>query len=142
MNTLISDLQNPVYGDVLQDSLKALSGTKEGTDTMEEYLDEKFKGVDHKDTTEADRTVNKLLNDLGKTSADYEGMETAQVESMGEDVMNQMMGEFEKMGEKEDYQEVVDGMMRQLLSRELMYDPMKQVRVVFSRRRLLCLPSV
>jgi peroxin-19 len=31
------------------------------------------------------------------------------------------------VGEKEDYDQVIDGMMRQLLSKELMYDPMKQV---------------
>ena len=127
MNKLISDLQNPVYGDALQESLKSLSGTMEGVDTIKDYLDDKFE-VNNKDTTQADRTVNKLLDDLGKAGANFEGMETNQVETMGEDIMSQMMGEFEKMGEKEDYQEVIDGMMRQLLSKELMYDPMKQVR--------------
>ena len=131
MNKLISDLQNPVYGDALQESLKSLSGTMEGVDTIEDYLDDKFKDVKHKDTTEADRTVNKLLDDLGKAGANFEGMETTQVETMGEDIMSQMMGEFEKMGEKEDYQEVIDGMMRQLLSKELMYDPMKQVCIKY-----------
>ncbi|GMI03700.1 hypothetical protein TrVE_jg3584 [Triparma verrucosa] len=131
MNKLISDLQNPVYGDALQESLKSLSGTMEGVDTIEDYLDDKFKDVKHNDTTEADRTVNKLLDDLGKAGANFEGMETTQVETMGEDIMSQMMGEFEKMGEKEDYQEVIDGMMRQLLSKELMYDPMKQVCIKY-----------
>jgi len=105
---------------VLQDSLKALSGTQEGVDTMDDYLKDQFK-TEHTSTTDADRTVNKLLNDLGKTGANFEGMETTQVETMGEDIMTQMIGEFEKMGEKEDYQEVIDGMMRQLLSKELMY---------------------
>ena len=38
-----------------------------------------------------------------------------------------MIAEFEKLGEKEDFSQVVDGMMRQLLSKELMYEPMKQV---------------
>jgi len=35
------------------------------------------------------------------------------------------------MGEKEDYNEVIDGMMRQLLSKELMFDPMKSVTLKF-----------
>lgn len=115
MNKLIEDLQNPVYGDVLQDALKSLSGTQEGVDTMEDFIGEKLKDVQHQDTTAGDRTVNKLLDDLGKAGANFEGMETDQVEQMGEDIMGQMMGEFEKMGEKEDYKDVIDGMMRQLL---------------------------
>lgn len=131
MTKLIDDLQNPVYGDVLQETLKSLSGTQEGVDTLEDYLGEKFKDVQHKDTTAGDRTVNKLLDDLGKAGANFEGMETSQVENMGEDIMAQMMGEFEKMGEKEDYKDVIDGMMRQLLSKELMYDPMKQVTIKY-----------
>ena len=50
---------------------------------------------------------------------------------MGEDMMQKMMQEFEKLGEKEDFQQVVDGMMRQLLSKEVMYDPMKQITEKF-----------
>ena len=50
-----------------------------------------------------------------------------QVEAFGEAMMTNMIGEFEKLGEKEDFNTVVDGMMRQLLDKELMYVPMKQV---------------
>ena len=50
-----------------------------------------------------------------------------QVEAFGEEMMTNMIGEFEKLGEKEDFNTVVDGMMRQLLDKELMYVPMKQV---------------
>ena len=56
-----------------------------------------------------------------------EGMESGQAEQMGEEMMKEMMKEFEKMGEKEDFQNVIDGMMRQLLSKEVMYTPMKQI---------------
>ena len=41
--------------------------------------------------------------------------------------MNNMIAEFERLGEKEDFQVAIDGMMRQLLSKDLMYEPMKQV---------------
>ena len=47
----------------------------EGVNTIEDYLEDKFE-VKHKDTTQADRTVNKLLDDLGKAGANFEGMET------------------------------------------------------------------
>lgn len=49
------------------------------------------------------------------------------MEGHGEEMMESMMAEFEKLGEKEDFGGVVDGMMRQLLSKELMHEPMKQV---------------
>ena len=56
-----------------------------------------------------------------------EGQDMGDVENMGEDVMKEMMAELEKLGEKEDYGEVMDNMMQQLLSREMMYDPLRQI---------------
>ena len=126
MDKLINDLQDPVYGESLQESLKALSGTQEGVNTMDDYIGSQFKGVAKEEGTDVDRTVSKLLNDMTSVGSNFE-MDTTRVETMGEDLMSQMMGEFEKMGEKEDYNEVIDGMMRQLLSKELMYEPMKSV---------------
>ncbi|CAN0385131.1 unnamed protein product, partial [Discosporangium mesarthrocarpum] len=74
-----------------------------------------------------DRTIFRTLEMLSKSSAELEGQEASAVEGAGEDLMKQMMGEFEKMGEKEDYDGLMDNIMQQLLSRELMYDPIKQV---------------
>lgn len=37
------------------------------------------------------------------------------------------MSEFEKMGQKEDFQGVIDNMMRQLLSKDVMYTPIKEI---------------
>lgn len=80
-------------------------------------------------------------------------METAQLEAMGEEMMEEMMKKFEQMGEKvctrvaslevvdstahlhvlsvcetqSDFQDLVDGMMQQLLSKDVMYDPMRQI---------------
>jgi peroxin-19 len=42
-------------------------------------------------------------------------------------MMEDMMAQFEALGEKEDYNQVIDSVMKQLLSRDLMYDPIKQV---------------
>jgi peroxin-19 len=136
MKNLVADLQNPEYGDSLADSLKALSGTQEGVDTLKDYTASRFKTSETKEGDEdkdVDRTVAKLLNDMGQAGATFEGMEADKVESMGGDLMESMMSEFTKLGEKEDYNQIIDGMMRQLLSRELMYDPMKQVCKIYPK---------
>ena len=49
------------------------------------------------------------------------------MEAMGEEMMESMMKELSAFGASGDADDVVDGMMRQLLSKELMYEPMKQV---------------
>ncbi|CAM9584690.1 unnamed protein product [Ascophyllum nodosum] len=77
--------------------------------------------------TDMDRTIFRTLEMLSKSGAEMEGQEAANIEAGGEDIMREMMGEFEKMGEKEDYNGVMDNIMQQLLSRELMYDPIKQI---------------
>ena len=55
------------------------------------------------------------------------GLETAQIEHFGEEMMTNMIAEFEKIGQKEDFDQIVENMMRQLLARDLMYEPMKLV---------------
>jgi len=68
----------------------------------------------------------KMLAETGQTSG-VEGAEPAAMQAMGEDVMKKVMADFERMGEKEDFQGVVDGMMKQLLSKQIMYDPIKAI---------------
>jgi peroxin-19 len=64
---------------------------------------------------------------MARAAEDMEGLESSKVEQMGEEMMEEMMKKFETMGEKNDFQELVDGMMQQLLSKDVMYDPMKQI---------------
>ncbi|RHY29060.1 hypothetical protein DYB32_005485 [Aphanomyces invadans] len=64
---------------------------------------------------------------MAKAAEDMEGLDTNKAEEMGEEMMQEMMKQFEQMGEKNDFQGLVDGMMQQLLSRDVMYDPMKQI---------------
>lgn len=40
-----------------------------------------------------------------------EGLDPSQVEAMGEDMMKQMMKQFEKIGESNDFNKVMDGMV-------------------------------
>lgn len=83
---------------------------------------------------DVDRAVKRLLSDMAKakSSDDIPNMDAmdgsgSQMEAMGEDMMESMMKELSAFGSTGDADDVVDGMMKQLLSKELMYDPMKQV---------------
>lgn len=66
--------------------------------------------------SEVDRTISKLLEEM--TSA------TNQEASSGGDGLDNMMNE---LGGDLSADDMIDGMMAQLLSKELMYEPMKQV---------------
>mmetsp|Transcript_1806 Transcript_1806/g.2597 ORF Transcript_1806/g.2597 Transcript_1806/m.2597 type:complete len:378 (-) Transcript_1806:224-1357(-) len=79
--------------------------------------------------SDVDNTVEKLLNEMSKACSEdqNEGYNPENIEGMGEDIMNEMMREFDMMGQKGDADNVLNGMMRQLLSKDLMYEPMKQV---------------
>ena len=55
------------------------------------------------------------------------------LEQFSEEMMSSMMNEFEKMGNKNDSNDVVDGVMKQLLAKELMYQPMKDVCLRFPK---------
>jgi len=145
LHNMISDLEDPRHKDTLQHTFAHLSGVAEGAETLEQFLEqtkeqERLSAQGHAGAadstatpfheggaTEVDRSVAQTLQMLAENASDMEGMSSSQVEATGEDMMNNMIAEFEKLGEKEDFSEVVDGMMRQLLSKELMYEPMKQV---------------
>jgi peroxin-19 len=64
---------------------------------------------------------------IGKAQEGMEGFEPSKLEETGEQMMEDMISSFEELGEKEDYNEVIDGVMRQLLSKDLMYDPTKSI---------------
>lgn len=51
----------------------------------------------------------------------------ADTESMAEEVMKKMMEEFSTMGHKDDFNSTIEGMMKQLLAKDVMYIPMKQI---------------
>eukprot|EP00593_Proboscia_inermis_P011775 CAMPEP_0171325396 /NCGR_PEP_ID=MMETSP0816-20121228/116784_1 /TAXON_ID=420281 /ORGANISM="Proboscia inermis, Strain CCAP1064/1" /LENGTH=227 /DNA_ID=CAMNT_0011824565 /DNA_START=303 /DNA_END=986 /DNA_ORIENTATION=- len=80
-----------------------------------------------------DQTVEKLLNDMAAASSNDGVPGTSDVEGLGEDMMESMMKEFEKMAQKDDSSDVIDDMMKQLLSKDLMYEPMKKVTERFPR---------
>jgi len=77
---------------------------------------------DTSSSTEVDRTISRLLDDMASAPGMNDSDATDE-QAMMEDLMK----EFEKMNENFNADDVIDGMMEQLLAKELMYEPMKQV---------------
>jgi peroxin-19 len=75
----------------------------------------------------ADRTVAATMQMMSQAAVGMEGFEAGKMEEAGDQMMEDMMAQFEALGDKEDYNEVVDNVMRQLLSKDLMYEPTKMV---------------
>lgn len=141
MESLMKGMEDPEYGKVLQNTLKSLSASHGGKKTVEDLFSELAKGFevnqqlnsfptdpnDQSGIEAADLKIAATLDMLSKAQQGMEGFEASKIEETGESLMNDMMSEFENLGEKEDYNEVVDGVMRQLLSRDLMYEPLQQI---------------
>lgn len=61
------------------------------------------------------------------TGAGIAGESAAATEKLSDDLMGRMMEEFERLGSKEDFDNAMDGVMRQLLAKDIMYVPIRQV---------------
>ncbi len=72
-----------------------------------------------------DESLASTLQMLAKMSM-TPGLEPESAEAMGEDVLKKMTEEFARMGAKEDASIGVENMMKQLLSKEIMYIPLQQ----------------
>uniref|UniRef100_A0A7S1XKR9 Peroxin-19 n=1 Tax=Phaeomonas parva TaxID=124430 RepID=A0A7S1XKR9_9STRA len=112
---------------VLQETLQVLSSNAEGTAEFEDFMASMRANNELGEGGDVDRSIARTLEAISSQGAQMDGLETAKVEEMGENIMEQMMAEFQRMGEKEDMDEVMDGMMRQLLGKDIMYEPMKAV---------------
>ncbi|EGZ30038.1 hypothetical protein PHYSODRAFT_310116 [Phytophthora sojae] len=122
----LEDAQNPEFQKVLEQAFREL-GTDADGDNIEQLLGSLKMDSTSDETDDVNAGVAKTLQNMAKAAEDMEGVGTAQVEAMGEEMMAEMMKKFEEMGEKNDFQDLVDGMMQQLLSKDVMYDPMKQI---------------
>ncbi|KUF94694.1 hypothetical protein AM588_10008088 [Phytophthora nicotianae] len=137
MAKFLEDAQNPEFQKVLEQAFRELGtdgrvkssveGIQTETDTDAENIEQLLGSLKTENSTDETDDVNagvaKTLQNMAKAAEDMEGVGTAQVEAMGEEMMAEMMKKFEEMGEKD----LVDGMMQQLLSKDVMYDPMKQI---------------
>ena len=141
MEEVMKGLEDPKFGQTLHDTLKSLSTTAEGSETVNDLFhsirtkfDSGYKpsfvpgGNDmQKGLEQSEREIVGTLSLLNQAQTGMEGFEPAKMEEVGEKMMEDMIAQFEALGDKEDYNEVIDGVMRQLLSRDLMYQPMKEI---------------
>eukprot|EP00948_MAST-09A_sp_MAST-9A-sp1_P004022 g4022.t1 len=102
--------------------LKELQGSGSGGSSENVDFSQLFAG-----NTDMDKSMGMTLQKLAEAAQSMEGMNVNATEAMGEDMMKSMMEQFEKLGEKEDFNDVMENMMRQLLSKELMLEPMQQI---------------
>ncbi|KAL8024685.1 putative pex19 protein [Plasmopara halstedii] len=126
MAKILEDSQNPEFQKVLEQAFREL-GTNEDAENIEQLLGSLKTENLPDESDDVHVGVAKTLQNMAKVAEEMEGVGTAQVEAMGENMMAEMMKKFEEMGDKSDFQELVDGMMQQLLSKDVMYDPMKQI---------------
>jgi peroxin-19 len=54
-------------------------------------------------------------------------LNTKKVEEVGQQLMEDMINQFEELGKREDYDDSIDGVMKQLLSKDMMYEPAKMI---------------
>ncbi|GLD93492.1 hypothetical protein PINS_up002084 [Pythium insidiosum] len=137
MAKFLEDAQNPEFQQVLEQAFRELSTDGGDGADIEKLLGSlSMKSGDAgaaaaPEVADEDLDVNvgvaKTLQNMAKAVEDMEGLESAKMEEMGEEMMEEMLRKFETMGEKSDFQDLVDGMMQQLLSKDVMYDPMKQI---------------
>lgn len=125
LDQLVENLRNPAFESTLTSTLQALSGSGAGATTIAELL--RIKTPRPPGELELDRGVATTMEALATEAHDMEGLETAQLAATGEELVSGIIAEFDKLGQKEDFDQVVDNMMRQLLARDLMYEPMKLV---------------
>lgn len=120
MEELMAGLSDPIYGKSLQSTLKSLSSTSEGVENVDELFAQLAKQFETnlkpthmpvnpnnpEEILHADREVAATMQMISSAQHGMEGFEAGKMEEVGETMMEDMMAQFESLGEKEDYNEV------------------------------------
>jgi hypothetical protein len=123
MQNIMNQMNDPTFGRTLQTTLQSLSSTSEGAGSVDNLFAELAKAydtnlhssvlpVDPNDPSAietADRQVAGTLQMLSTAQGGMAGFEASKMEAAGETMMEDMMAQFEALGEKEDYNEVSAG---------------------------------
>ena len=99
-----------------------MSGNEEGARTIEQFVRDQRDRAERLISDEApdvdlDRGLSRTMELLATSSSNMEGLEPAQIEQSGDEMMTNMIAEFEKLGQKEDFDQIVENMLRQLALR-------------------------
>ena len=120
MKHLMDSLNDPKYGKSLQSTLKSLSSTSGGVESVDHLFDQLAKQFEtnlksthmpnnpdsEEEIQHADREVAATMQMISSAQHGMEGFEAGKIEEAGETMMEEMMAQFESLGEKEDYNEV------------------------------------
>ncbi|KAI5060832.1 hypothetical protein GOP47_0023337 [Adiantum capillus-veneris] len=79
-----------------------------------------------KKSTNGGRLSDTLEELAQQTRQTLEGMETKDQEDMADKLVESIVKQFEELGSSEDMQGIMDTMMQQLLSKEVLHEPMKE----------------
>mmetsp|Transcript_15455 Transcript_15455/g.35491 ORF Transcript_15455/g.35491 Transcript_15455/m.35491 type:complete len:193 (+) Transcript_15455:3-581(+) len=132
------------YGSMMENLQKELASEVQRAQQLQQQQEEKRgqEGAGPKpplsseSTTEnnVDRTISKLLNDMSTATPDLPPEEEEQQQRQHA-MIEDLMKEFEKAGVDGNLNTdaLIDGMMEQMLAKELMYEPMKQVAEQFPK---------
>jgi hypothetical protein len=117
LQELLANMEDKRFGHTLSTTMKDLSGTSQGNDTVEgmfQQMAEQYQ-TDHKPSympsgpdddegmSAADRQVAAAMQMMGRAQNGMQGLDVNKMEETGETMMDEMMQQFEALGEKEDY---------------------------------------
>lgn len=125
--SVVESLDTDEFRNNLMATLKHLS---EGGDAPDGTNPFNGSGVGANVLGEMDTDIAKTMQSLSEITTKHTpsmGLEAAAMEGAGEEVMKQMMADFEKMAEKKDFGGLMDGLMKQLMSKDIMYEPVKAI---------------
>eukprot|EP00753_Platysulcus_tardus_P010764 PLAT3031.1.p1 GENE.PLAT3031.1~~PLAT3031.1.p1 ORF type:complete len:309 (+),score=119.32 PLAT3031.1:44-928(+) len=127
LGQLIKALEDPEMASTLEETLRKLGSGEGAEGLLSELGASEVRPAGSSHDVETDSSLAATLQMLAEATKSMEGMDASAGEQAGEEIMRKMMGEFEKMGEKGDFSSTMDGMMEQLLSKDVMYLPLKQI---------------
>jgi len=111
LEEMIKGLNDPEFAKTFEETLKMV----DKDNVLPEGGDE---GVD---------SIIKTLKGLSEAAKGLEGEDAAQAEQAGGQIMSEVMKDFEEMGSADGFSELMEGMVRQMLSKDVMYGPIKKV---------------
>eukprot|EP00924_Labyrinthula_sp_SR-Ha-C_P002552 augustus_masked-scaffold_83-processed-gene-0.5-mRNA-1 protein AED:0.02 eAED:0.02 QI:0/-1/0/1/-1/1/1/0/272 len=110
--SLMKDMNNPEFTKDLENAMKVLNSDPDA-DILKELGES------------GDPGFAEMMKKLTSAASSND------VENMGEDMMQKMLGEFENLSQKEGFQDQIDKMMAKVVSKEVMYEPIKAVSEEF-----------
>ena len=115
---------NENLGQSFQNTIKSLNSTKQGAEQTQNFISQLKTNNSTTNNTNSNLTALDIFNN---NNEDIESINPNLIDNTNDIMINDMINQFEELGQREDYNEVIDGLMEQLLSKDLMYEPTKMM---------------